>query len=44
MKDGLRLTSRRGKSRVFQVEVSAHVTVLVFQRNRVKGRVREKAE
>lgn len=44
LKDGLSLTSRRGKNRVFQVEVSASVTMLVFQRNRVKGRVREKAE
>lgn len=31
--DGLQLASRRGRNRVFQVEVSTHVTVLGFQRN-----------
>lgn len=44
LKDGLRLTSRKGKTRPLQGEVKAHVTTLVLQRNRVKRRVREKAE
>lgn len=41
LKNGLRLTSRNGRTRVIQVEKCAHVTVGVRHRNRVKMRERE---